>query len=53
MVKYSQKKVKKERNELISSFQLRKSDADISLKSFKIFLYIDSDKKYQKHLPFT
>lgn len=46
MVKYSRKKVKEEIDKLISSPQLRKQVADISLESFEIFLYVDIDKKY-------
>lgn len=40
-------------DKLISSFQLLKQVVDISLEGFETFLYVDIDKKYQKHIPFT
>lgn len=46
MVKYSRKKVIEEMDKLIFSFLLQKQVADIFLESFKIFLYIDINKKY-------
>lgn len=53
MVKYSREKVKEEMNKLISSPQLRKQAADISLESFKTFSYVDIDRKYCSHARFT
>ncbi len=51
--KYSWAKNKKKINKLISSPCLRKQAAHIFSKSFKSFLYVEVDKKYGRHTPFT
>lgn len=53
MIKYRGKKVKQELDRLISGLQLKKQVADIFLEGFKTFLYVDVDKKYERHAPFT
>lgn len=46
-------KVTKEMNKLISSLCLRKKALDVFLESFKLFSYIEIDKKYQRYAFFT
>lgn len=53
IVKYSQEKVKEEMDKLILSPQLRKQALDIFPESFKIFSYVDVDRKHCRHVSFT
>lgn len=46
MAKYSQKKIKKEMDKLISSPQLRKQATDLSPESFKTFSYVEVDREH-------
>lgn len=53
MVKYNREKVNKEMDKLISSLQIQKQVADVSSESFKIFSYVNVDRKYRRHISFT
>lgn len=53
MEKYRQEKNKEKINKWILSPYLKKQATNISLKSFKLFLYMEVNKQHQKHLFFT
>lgn len=52
MEKYGQAKVMEEMNKLISSLLLKKLVTDVSAESFKLFSYVEIDRKYQRHVLF-